>query len=59
MLKVSPRGKLEGLRELSAQEGRALREGFGRWHELRARPLVRPLCRRINIRGLASGFLCD
>jgi hypothetical protein len=38
MLKVSPRGKLEGLRELSAQEGRALREGFGRWHESRARP---------------------
>jgi hypothetical protein len=30
MLKVTPRVRLEGLRELSAQEDEALREAFGR-----------------------------
>jgi hypothetical protein len=37
MLTVTPRGRAEGLRELSAQEDRALRDAFGRWPESGAR----------------------
>ena len=39
MLKLPPRGELDGLRGLSEQEDRALRDAFGRWPEPGARSL--------------------
>jgi len=37
MLKVTRRGRLEGLRDLSAHEERGLRDALGRWPEPGAR----------------------
>jgi hypothetical protein len=59
MLKVSRRGKVEDLRDLSAQEDRALREAFGRWPEPGARPSGAAVVRAYQRVGAGHWFLCD
>ena len=55
MLKVTPRVRLEGLRELSAQKDGALREAFGRWPEPGARPAGAKVVRALSARGHRRG----
>jgi hypothetical protein len=59
MLKVTPRGRLEGLRALSAQEVRALRDAFGRWPEPGARSAGAAVVRAYQHLAAGTWFLCD
>jgi hypothetical protein len=56
MLKVTRRGKVEGLRDLSAHEDRALRDAFGRWPEPRARPASAAVVQAHQRFGAVIGF---
>ena len=59
MLKVSRRGAVQDVRELSMQEDRALRSAFGRFAEREARPAGAAVIRRYQRVGAGSWFLCD
>ncbi len=59
MLKVSRRGAVQDVRELSMQEDRALRPAFGRFAEPDARPAGAAVIRRYQRVGAGCWFLCD
>ena len=59
MLKVSRRGAVQDVRELSMQEDRALRSAFGRFSERDTRPAGAAVIRRYQRAGAGCWFLCD
>jgi hypothetical protein len=59
MLKVTRRRKLEGLRDLSAHEDRALRDAFGRWPEPGARAAGAAVVQAYQRVGAGHWFACD
>jgi hypothetical protein len=59
MLKVTRRGKVEGLRDLSAPEDQALRDAFGRWPEPGARAAGAAVVQAFQRFGAGHWFLCD
>jgi hypothetical protein len=59
MLKLPPRGELDGLRGLSEQEDRALRDAFDRWLKPGARSLDATVVRACHRPGAGLWLLCD
>jgi len=59
VLKVSRRGAMENVRDLSVQEDQALRWAFGRSAEPDARAAGAAVIRRYQRVGAGSWILCD
>jgi hypothetical protein len=59
MLRVCRKGEVEGGQTLSAEEGRALRQAFGRFATPAARPAGAVVVRRYQHLGFGNWFLCD